>query len=101
MIQALIAKKVFGAKIRIVFTSTAQRNHSWLTRYLIGQMDGIVTTCQAAASYLIQKPSIVVPHGVNTETYHPAPCKVDAWESLGYPGKYGIGILDASESKKV
>ncbi|HCB98568.1 MAG TPA: hypothetical protein DEP78_09920, partial [Verrucomicrobiales bacterium] len=38
MIQALIAKNFFGAKIRIVFTSTAQRNHSWLTRYLIGQM---------------------------------------------------------------
>jgi len=100
MIQALIAKNFFGAKIRIVFTSTAQRNHSWLTRYLIGQMDGIVTTCQAAASYLIQKPSIVVPHGVNTETYHPAPCKVDAWESLGYPGKYGIGIFGRIREQK-
>ncbi len=57
-------------------------------------------TCQAAASYLIQKPSIVVPHGVNTETYHPAPCKVDAWESLGYPGKYGIGIFGRVREQK-
>jgi hypothetical protein len=28
MIQALVAKKLFGAKIKIVFTSTAQRHHS-------------------------------------------------------------------------
>ena len=38
MIQALIAKKLFGAKIKIVFTSTAQRHHSNFTRWLMKQM---------------------------------------------------------------
>ena len=93
MIQALIAKKFFGAKLRIVFTSTAQRSHSWLTCYLISQMDGIISTCKAAASYLEEPPDTIIPHGVNTEMYHPAPCKIEAWKALGYPGKYGIGIF--------
>ncbi|NNL56262.1 MAG: glycosyltransferase family 1 protein, partial [Pseudomonadales bacterium] len=39
MIQALIAKKLFGAKIKIAFTSTAQREHSSFSRWLMQQMD--------------------------------------------------------------
>ncbi|MFT6793932.1 MAG: mannosyltransferase [Rubritalea sp.] len=37
MIQSLIAKKLFGAKIKIVFTSTAQRHHSRFTRWLMSK----------------------------------------------------------------
>ncbi|MDB0061487.1 hypothetical protein N9F07_00275 [Octadecabacter sp.] len=46
MIQGLIAKRVFGAKIKIAFTSTAQRNHSRFSRWLMRQMDGLITTCR-------------------------------------------------------
>ena len=52
MIQALILKTLFRAKLKIVFTSTAQRHHTRFTRWLISHMDGIISTCAAAAAPL-------------------------------------------------
>ena len=73
MIQALIAQRVFGAKIKIAFTSTAQRHNSRFSRWLMRQVDGLITTCSAASSYLVERaPDIIVPHGVDTALYVPA-----------------------------
>lgn len=72
MIQALIAKKIFGAKIKIAFTSTAQRHHSRFTRYLMSQMDAIITTCSAAAFYLKNPADIVIPHGIDISKFTPS-----------------------------
>lgn len=93
MIQALILKKIFRQNLKIAFTSTAQRHHSKFTKYLISKMDGIISTCAAAASYLERKPDIIIPHGIDADLYTPAENKSLAWQSLGYPGKYGIGIF--------
>lgn len=100
MIQALIIKKIFGGKIKIVFTSTAQRYHSRFTRRLIDNMDGIVSTCQAAAHYLIRKPDIISPHGIDPKIYAPAPDKDKLWAQLELPGKYGIGIFGRVRKQK-
>lgn len=100
MIQALALKKLFGAKLKIAFTSTAQRQHSVLTKYLISQMDGIISTCSAAASYLERKPDIIVPHGIDESIYTPSEDKGKAWAELGYPGKYGIGIFGRVREQK-
>ena len=99
MIQALTARKL-GANLKIVFTSTAQRYHSRFTRWLIGKMDGIITTCSAAASYLENKPDVVIPHGIDLERYHPPADKSAAWEKLGFPGKFGIGIFGRVRPQK-
>ena len=94
MIQALIAKRVFGAKIKIAFTSTAQRNHSRFSRWLMRQMDGLITTCSAASSYLVERaPDIIAPHGVDTSLYAPAISRELAWKQMGFPGRYGIGVF--------
>ena len=71
MIQALLLKHVFGAKIRILFTSTAQRHHSKFTRWLMSHMDAVISTCQAAANYLKTPPLTLVPHGIDTNIYFP------------------------------
>ena len=60
MIQALIAKKIFGSKLKIVFTSTAQRHHSHFTRWLMSKMDAIITTCNAANAYLKTPADIII-----------------------------------------
>ncbi|WGO98822.1 glycosyltransferase family 4 protein [Saccharophagus degradans] len=73
MIQALILKHVFGANLKVVFTSTAQRYHSGLTRWLINRMDGVISTCQAAASYMVRKPDVIIPHGIHSDKYVRAP----------------------------
>jgi len=94
MIQALIAQRVFGAKIKIAFTSTAQRHHSRFSRWLMRQMDGLITTCSAASSYLVERaPDIIVPHGVDTSLYVPAISRELAWKQTGLPGRYGIGVF--------
>lgn len=71
MIQALLLKYIFRAKIKIVFTSTAQRHHSRFTRFLMDKMDCILSTCTAAASYLQTPPYQIIPHGISTELYKP------------------------------
>jgi len=92
MIQALLARAL-GAKLRIAFTSTAQRRHSRFSRWLMSRMDGIVSTCTAAASYLDREPDIIVPHGVDVARYRPPESREAAWNALGFPGDYGIGVF--------
>jgi len=92
MLQALFARKL-GAKLKIVFTSTAQRRHSGFTRKLMSKMDGIITTCTAAGSYLERPADIMVPHGVDLQRYTPAASKTHAWDRLNLPGEYGIGVF--------
>lgn len=100
MIQALILKKLLGAKIKIAFTSTAQRHHSNFTKYLIRQMDGIITTSKYAGAYLDKPADVTIPHGIDHHTYAPAENKNEAWSTLALPGKYGIGIFGRVRKQK-
>ena len=100
MIQALALKWLFGAKLRIAFTSTAQRHHSRFTRWLIRQMDGVISTCDAAAGYLHRPADRIIPHGVDPAVWHPAEDKTSAWQQLQLPGKMGIGIFGRVREQK-
>lgn len=100
MIQALILKHIFSAKIKIVFTSTAQRYHTAFTRKLMRNMDAIISTCQAAASYLQQAPDIIIAHGVQTHIYVPPKNKAAQWQKQNLPGTYGIGIFGRVRKQK-
>jgi mannosyltransferase len=92
MIQALAARRL-GARIKIVFTSTAQRHHTRFTRWLMSKMDGIITTSNAADSYLHPPADVIIPHGVDLERYQPPENRPEAWKALGLPGEFGIGIF--------
>jgi mannosyltransferase len=100
MIQALIARGLSGAGIRILFTSTAQRHHTWITRWLIRRMDGILTTSTAAGSYLQRPADRIIPHGVPLDVYHPPSSRAEAWQALGLPGKFGVGIFGRVRPQK-
>lgn len=101
MIQALIAKHIFGANLKIAFTSTAQRDHSKFTRWLMHRMDTIISTNQAAAAYLTERPAdIIIPHGIDAQRYHPPSSKNDAWKKLNLPGKLGIGVFGRIRASK-
>ena len=75
MLQAVALKYLFGAKIKIVFTATAQRHPTWITRWLISKADGLITTSNAAAAYLPRPPDIIIPHGIDSELYTPPPAR--------------------------
>ena len=104
MIQALILKIVFGCKLRIVFTSTAQRFHSGFTKFLMSKMDAIISTCDAAASYLDCRPDTIIHHGVDAQLYHPTENKDALFKSLGqelgFSGSKGIGIFGRVREQK-
>tara|TARA_B100002019_G_C21262837_1_gene597710 strand:- start:1287 stop:2345 length:1059 start_codon:yes stop_codon:yes gene_type:complete len=93
MIQGLIAKYIFGAKIKIIFNSEAQRNHTKFTKWLISKMDSITSTSKKAAKYLTKKPNIIIPHGIDLNRFFPPEDKQSAWNKLNFPGSFGIGIF--------
>ena len=100
MLQAVILKYIFRAKIKIVFTATAQRHPTWITRWLISKADGLITTSNAAAAYLPRNPDIIIPHGIDSERYAPPASKTEAWHALGLPGEFGIGIFGRVRPQK-
>ena len=101
MLQAVALKCLFRAKIKIVFTATAQRYPSWITRWLITKADGLLTTSKTAAAFLPRSPDRIICHGVDTIRYSPpTKSKEDAWLELGFPGHYGVGIFGRVRPQK-
>ncbi len=100
MLQALALKKLSPTPLKIAFTSTAQRQHSWITRWLIREADAIISTCTAAAAYIQGGADLICPHGVDLERYHPGDNRAALWKELGLPGKYGIGIFGRVRHQK-
>jgi glycosyltransferase involved in cell wall biosynthesis len=100
MIQGVILKYLFRAKIKLVFSSAAQRYRSGLTLWLTRQMDGVIAVSNRSASYLAEPPAMVSPHGIQKDDYIPAQDKLAAWQELGFGGKYGIGILGRVRKQK-
>src|SRR5882672_9086679 len=79
--------KAFGWPLKLVFTSAAQRHHSWLTRWLIRRMDAIIATSELSASYL-KREATVIPHGVDTDRYAPSADRAMVFAEAGLPGRY-------------
>lgn len=100
MIQALLLKHLFRARIRIVFTSTAQRKKTWLTRLLMSKMDGLLSTCTAAASYMPTTPERIIPHGIDTRQYQPATNREELSARLALPTRHPIGIFGRVRAQK-
>ena len=62
--------RALGWPLKLVFTSAAQRHHTWTTRAMMRRMDAIIATSDASASYL-KVPHVVIMHGIDTERYAP------------------------------
>jgi mannosyltransferase len=99
MLAALFARDILRLPIRTVFTSAAQRLHSAFPRALIARMDAVVATTKQAATF-VPHIAAVVPHGVDTQRFTPAADRQAAWQQLGLPGKYGIGIVGRIRAEK-
>ena len=93
MIQGLIAKYIFRSKIKIIFSSSAQRNHTKFTKWLMSKMDSVVSTSRKAGSYLDKEPDKIISHGIDLNRFSLPEDKDKAWQALGFPGSIGIGIF--------
>jgi mannosyltransferase len=86
MIGGLTLKWLFRKRFKMVFTSASQREHTWLTRFLIARMDAVIATSERTAPYL-ERPADVILHGIDTDRFHPlaAAEKTAMRKDLGLP----------------
>src|SRR6202043_3029808 len=88
-----------GWPLKLVFTSAAQRHHSWITRWLIRRMDAIIATNDISASFL-KRDATVIPHGVDTDAYAPPADRAAALSEAGLPGRYAVGCFGRVRAQK-
>ncbi len=88
-----------GWPLKLVFTSAAQRHHTWITRWLIRRMDTIIATSDVSASFL-KRAATVIPHGVDTDRYVPPADRAAAFAEAGLPGRYAIGCFGRVRAQK-
>ena len=91
--------RLLGWPLKLVFTSAAQRHHTWITRWLIRRMDAIIATSDVSASYL-KRASTVIPHGVDTDAYAPPESRAAAFAESGLPGAFAIGCFGRVRAQK-
>lgn len=100
MLAGVLLKHWLGLPLHLIFTSTAQRKHSWWTKFLYRRMDTLLSTSPRAASWLEKVPDAIIPHGVDTAIYRPPADKAAAWKKLGLRGRLGIGIFGRVRPQK-
>ena len=88
-----------GWPLKLVFTSAAQRHHTWITRWLIRRMDAIIATSDISASFL-KHAATVIPHGVDTDRYAPPADRATAFAEAKLPGRYAIGCFGRVRAQK-
>ncbi|NIZ12369.1 glycosyltransferase family 4 protein [Phaeobacter sp. HF9A] len=70
MVAGLAMKYLLGKRLKLLFTSAAQRRHTGFTRWLIRRMDAAIATSAKSASYL-ERDATVIRHGVNCDLFQP------------------------------
>src|SRR5947209_7136635 len=91
--------RALGWPLKLVFTSAAQRHHSWITRWLISRMDAIIATSDRSASFLRREATVIM-HGVDTDVYAPPPDRAAAFADSRLPGRYAIGCFGRVRAQK-
>jgi len=94
-----VLMRSLGWPFKLVFTSAAQRHHSWITRWLIRRMDAIIATSDISASFLKRKATVIL-HGVDTDRYAPPADRAAAFAETGLPGRYAIGCFGRVRAQK-
>jgi mannosyltransferase len=91
--------RALGWPLKLIFTSAAQRHHTWITRWLVNRMEAIIATSDVSASYL-KREATVVPHGVDSGAYAPPADRAAAFAEAGLPGRYAIGCFGRVRAQK-
>src|SRR5438128_5835489 len=91
--------RALGWPLKLVFTSAAQRHHTWITRWLISRMDAIIATSDRSASFLKREATVVM-HGVDSDVDAPPADRAAAFAESGLPGRYAIGCFGRVRAQK-
>ncbi|XDA96813.1 glycosyltransferase family 4 protein [Sulfitobacter sp. LCG007] len=82
MLAGLALRILLGKRLKLLFTSAAQRRHTGYTRWLIRQMDAVVATSSKSAGYL-ERDAQVIRHGIDIEGFAPHPDRGALRRELG------------------
>ncbi len=100
MLAGLALKRRFGGNLKLLFTSASQREHTWLTRWLIGKMDHVVAVSDRSAAYLTV-PHTVIRHGIDTTRFTPCTDKAALRTRLGLdPDTVLVGCFGRVRAQK-
>ncbi len=99
MIPGIIMRDILRMRLRLVFTSAAQRHHKPLTKWLISKMDAVIATSHRSGSYLKVEHKVSM-HGVDLERFTPPSGDEDQWSATALPGKYAIGCFGRVRHQK-
>jgi mannosyltransferase len=91
--------RALGWPLKLVFTSAAQRHHTWITRWLISRMNAIIATSEFSASFLKREATVIM-HGVDTDVYAPSVDRAAAFAESRLPGRYAIGCFGRVRAQK-
>jgi mannosyltransferase len=98
MIAGVVLKRL-GWRLTLVFTSAGGGSQTWITRFLVRSMDALIATSEQAAA-LLEQPSTVIHHGVDTEVFRPPADRSAAFAAAGLPGTYAIGCFGRIRPQK-
>lgn len=88
-----------GMPLKLLFTSASQRRHTGYTKWLISQMDDVVSTSAKTAGYL-ERPSHVIHHGIDTEGFSPPADRAALRARLGLPEGVLVGCYGRIRAQK-
>ena len=99
MLLGLVLRHVLRKRLKLVFTSASQRHHTRYTRWLISGMDAVIATSGRTGSYL-SRPSQVILHGIDAETFHPPGDRRALRRALGLSEGFTIGCFGRIRHQK-
>ena len=100
MLAGVLLKYVLRKRLKLVFTSAAQRRRGEYSRWLIRRMDAVIAASGKAKSYL-QVPATVVLHGIDAEEFSPPTDRAALRSRLGLdPDALIVGCFGRIRSQK-
>ncbi len=99
MIAGVVLKYLLGMRLKLLFTSAAQRDHKPFTKWLIRRMDAVVATSAGSAAFL-KVPHTVIRHGVDLALFHPPEGADDTAQAAGLSGQRLIGCFGRVRHQK-
>jgi mannosyltransferase len=99
MLAGVLLKRVLGKRLKLLFTSASQRRHTRYSKWLIGQMDHVISTSRKTAGYL-ERPSTVILHGIDVQAFCPPKDRAAIKARLGLPAGPVIGCFGRIRAQK-
>ena len=99
MIAGIFMRDILRMKLRLIFTSAAQRHHKPFTKWLIRHMDKVIATSARSGAFL-EVPYQVIMHGIDLERFTPPAVADDTYAATKFPGKFAIGCFGRVRHQK-